>query len=78
MMMRPLLLLVPALLAGCISFSSTESSPTAPDHTAFCQDKETQCREICGSAGVQAFSCKAAPREGLEYQCRCRQPGAAL
>ncbi|MEW5966243.1 MAG: hypothetical protein AB1720_04500 [Pseudomonadota bacterium] len=71
--MRALLLLLPVLLAGCLSFSSSEA-PAAPDYAAFCQDKESLCREICGSAGVQAFSCKAAPREGLEYQCQCRKP----
>lgn len=76
-MMRPFLLLLPALLAGCISFSSSEPA-AAPDYAAFCQEKETLCREICGSAGVQSFSCKAAPREGLEYQCRCKQPGVTL
>lgn len=70
--MRSLLLLLPALLAGCIAFSSSEP-PAAPDYAAFCQDKESLCREICGGAGVQAFSCKAAPREGLEYQCQCRK-----
>ncbi len=72
--MRALLLLSPLLLlAGCISLSSSEAPP-APDYAAFCQDKESLCREICGSAGVQAFSCKAAPREGLEYQCQCKKP----
>lgn len=75
--MRAFLLLLPAILAGCISFSSSES-PATPDYAAFCQDKETQCREICGSAGVQAFSCKAAPREGLEYQCQCKKPEVRL
>lgn len=76
-MMRPLLLLLPALLAGCLSFSSS-APPAAPDYAAFCQEKEALCREICGNAGVQAFSCKAAPREGLEYQCQCKKPGVAL
>jgi hypothetical protein len=77
-MLRPILLLpLAVLLAGCISFSSNESS-TAPDYTAFCQQKETLCRENCGNDGVQAFSCKAVPREGLEYQCQCRKPGQAL
>ena len=72
--MRALLLLSPLLLlAGCISLSSSEA-PSVPDYAAFCQDKEAQCRDICGSAGVQAFSCKAAPREGLEYQCQCKKP----
>lgn len=68
------LLLVAALLGGCISFSSSDA-PAVPDYAAFCQNKETQCREICGDAGVQAFSCKAAPREGLDYQCQCKKPG---
>ena len=77
-MLRPLLLLPPAiLLAGCISFSSNKSS-TAPDYSAFCQQKETQCRENCGNDGVQAFSCKALPSEGLEYQCQCNKPGQRL
>jgi hypothetical protein len=77
-MIRALLLLSPAvLLVGCISFSSSES-PAAPDYTAFCQEKERQCRHTCADGGVQAFSCKAAPREGLEYQCQCKQPGQSL
>jgi hypothetical protein len=77
-MFRTLLLLSPAvLLAGCISLSSTES-PTAPDYAGFCREKEAQCKEICSNAGVQAFSCKAAPHEGLEYQCQCKTPGQRL
>ncbi len=77
-MFRTVLLLLPAvLLAGCISFSSSEPA-SAPDYVAFCQEKETQCREICADVGVQAFSCKAAPREGLEYQCQCKKPGQRL
>ena len=77
-MFRPLLLLSPfVLLAGCISLSSTES-PSAPDYTGFCREKEMQCKEICGGVGVQLFSCKAAPREGLEYQCQCKKPGHQL
>lgn len=76
--MRTLLLLsLAGLLTGCISFSSSES-PAQPDYVAFCQNKEAQCREICGDAGVQAFSCKAAPREGLDYQCQCKKPGLRL
>lgn len=73
------LTLLPAVatLAGCISFSSSES-PAPPDYAAFCQDKEAQCKSICADTGVQAFSCKAAPREGLEYQCQCKKPGVAL
>ena len=72
-MFRPLLLLSPLmLLAGCISFSSTES-PSPPDNTGFCREKEMQCKEICGNTGVQLFSCKAVPRESLEYQCQCKK-----
>jgi hypothetical protein len=62
-----------ALLAGCISFSSSES-PELPDYMAFCQDKEAQCKQVCGDMGVQSFSCKAAPREGMEYKCECKKP----
>ncbi len=68
------LLATPVLLAGCISFNSSES-PTGPDYAAFCQDKEALCREVCGDTGVAAFSCKAAPREGLDYSCQCKKPG---
>jgi hypothetical protein len=63
----------PAFLAGCISFSTSES-PAAPDYVSACQDKETQCRQICADAGVQAFACKAAPREGMDYKCECKKP----
>jgi hypothetical protein len=77
-MTRMLALVAAAVLAsGCISFNSSES-PAGPDYTAFCQDKEAQCRSICGDAGVASFSCKAAPREGLEYACTCKKPGVAL
>jgi hypothetical protein len=76
--MRPLLLLsLASLLTGCISFSSSEP-PAQPDYIAFCQNKEAQCKDICGDAGVQTFSCKAAPREGLDYQCQCKKPGQRL
>jgi hypothetical protein len=61
------------LLSGCISFSSSESS-SGPDYMAFCQDKEAQCKQVCGDVGVQNFSCRAAPREGLEYKCECKKP----
>ena len=61
-----------ALLAGCISLSSSET-PAAPDYMAFCQDKEAQCKQICEDVGVQSFSCKAAPREGLDYKCECKK-----
>jgi len=76
--MRTLLLLwMTILLAVCISFSSTESA-SAPDYASLCQGKEAQCRDTCGSAGIQAFSCKAAPDEGFNYQCQCKQPGAQI
>jgi hypothetical protein len=79
--MRPLVMLLPALLAGCISFSSTKapSAPSAPpDYTAFCKEKELLCRDMCGGTGVQTFSCKAAVSDGLDYQCLCKKPGGAL
>ena len=76
--MRTLLLLsLASLLAGCISFNSSES-PATPDYATFCQEKEAQCASVCGNAGVQAFSCKAAPREGIDYQCQCKKPGQPL
>lgn len=65
---------IAVLLAGCISFSSSDA-PAAPDLTGLCQQKEAQCRSSCGEAGVQHFSCKVAPLEGLEYRCDCRTPG---
>ncbi|NWG39897.1 MAG: hypothetical protein HXY27_08025 [Hydrogenophilaceae bacterium] len=64
-----LFLVVP--LAGCISFNSSDAG--TPDYASFCENKEAQCREICGSEGVQAFSCKAAPREGLDFKCECKK-----
>ncbi len=77
-MFRILFLLSPAiLLVGCLSFSTSES-PSVPDYAAFCQEKTIQCKEICGNVGIQAFSCKAAPREGLDYQCQCNKPGQRL
>lgn len=63
-----------ALLAGCISFSSTETAEKMPDYRSFCQDKENQCRQTCGPAGVQNFSCRAGPSEGVNYQCECKKP----
>ena len=71
------LLAAAVLLGGCISFNSSES-PAGPDYAAFCQDKEALCREVCGDTGVAAFSCKAAPREGLDYSCQCKKPGTRL
>jgi hypothetical protein len=64
-----LFLVVP--LAGCISFNSSDAG--TPDYVSFCENKEALCREICGSEGIQAFSCKAAPREGLDFKCECKK-----
>lgn len=62
------------MLAGCISFSSSTESTAAPDYKGFCQDKEAQCRGTCGDAGVQTFTCKAGPGEGVDYRCECKKP----
>jgi hypothetical protein len=73
--MKFLIFLLLALpMAGCISFSSSESA--TPDYATFCENKEAQCREICGAAGIQTFSCKAAPREGLDFRCECKNVAA--
>jgi hypothetical protein len=69
-------LLFALFLAGCISFNSSET-PT-PEFVNACANKEQQCREICGTAGVQAFSCSARPGEGINLKCECRKPGQAL
>ena len=61
-----------AFLASCISINSSEL-PAAPDYISVCQDKEAQCRQICADVGVQAISCKAAPREGMDYKCECKK-----
>ncbi len=70
------LLALPLLLTGCISFSSSETP--APEYANACANKESQCREICGNAGVQAFSCSARPGEGINLKCECRKAGQAL
>jgi hypothetical protein len=62
-----------AMLAACVSFNSSAPAE-APDYIAFCQGKEEQCKQVCEATGVQNFSCKAAPREGLEYKCECKKP----
>jgi hypothetical protein len=64
-------------LAGCISFSSSES-PSGPYYASFCQDKQAQCRELCGTEGIQTFSCKAAPLEGLDFKCECKKPAGKI
>jgi hypothetical protein len=77
-MLRIPLALSPAvlLLTGCLSFSSTEAP--APPVTCDCQGREQQCRDTCGSAGVQSFSCTAKPGAGFDYRCECRSKGTAL
>lgn len=70
------LLALPLLLNGCISFNSSETP--APEYANACANKESQCREICGNAGVQAFSCSARPGEGINLKCECRKVGQAL
>lgn len=62
-----------ALLAGCVSVSSSKSNE-APDYMAFCLDKEAQCKQSCSDTGVQIFSCRASQHEGLEYKCECKRP----
>jgi hypothetical protein len=69
-------LVLPLFLAGCISLHTSET-PT-PAYIDACAGKESQCREICGNAGVQAFSCSARPGEGIQLKCECRKPGQAL
>lgn len=70
------LLALPLFLAGCISFHSSETP--VPVYVDVCANKESQCREICGNAGVQAFSCSARPGEGIHLKCECRKSGQAL
>lgn len=73
--MRPislLLLVLPVLLTGCISYTSSEAK--APDYSKACVGKESQCKELCGSIGIQLYSCKAAPNEGMDYKCECKKP----
>jgi hypothetical protein len=51
--LNPLFLLLISL-SGCISFNST-GHPDTPDYVTACEGKESQCREICGAAGIQTF-----------------------
>jgi hypothetical protein len=71
-----LLLSTPILLGGCISFSASEA--TSPEYVNACANREQQCREVCGSAGVQGYSCSARPGEGIDFKCECRKPGQAI
>lgn len=76
-MWRIALLLAPALLAlaGCLSINRSE--PTVLDTANSCSDREQQCRNLCGNAGVQSFRCSNRPGEGYTYQCDCRRLGTA-
>lgn len=73
-MMRALVAVAAATLVlnGCLSISSGDSPTSAPDPAQACQGREQQCRETCGSAGVQSFSCTSKPDGGFEYRCECR------
>jgi hypothetical protein len=72
-MPRLLLAAVAALLLnGCLSISSSDSPATPPDTAQACQGREQQCRETCGAAGVQSFTCTSKPAGGFEYRCECR------
>ncbi len=64
------------LLAGCISFNSSKAPP--PDFANACANREQPCRDVCGDAGVQAYSCSARPGEGIDFKCECRKPGRPL
>lgn len=67
---------LPFFLAGCISFSSSESP--MPEYVNACHNKEQQCRDICAEKGVQTFSCSARPGEGVNLRCECRRTGTSL
>lgn len=69
-------LALPLLMAGCISLSSSEA-PT-PDYASACTNREQQCHDVCGKAGVQSYSCSAKPGEGINFKCECRKPGLPL
>lgn len=61
------------LLTGCLSISTTEA-PTLPDVTAnACQGRERPCRELCGNAEVQSFTCNARAGVSFDYRCECRR-----
>ncbi len=66
-----LALALPTMLAGCISFSSSETP--SPEYVNACNHREQQCQDICGSAGVQTYSCSAKPGEGFDSRCECRK-----
>jgi len=63
-------------LGGCLSISSTKSPEAVVVDP--CSGKEQSCRDLCGSAGVQSFSCDAKPGEAMHYKCECRKPGQSI
>lgn len=65
------------LLGGCLSISTSETP--SPDVSAnACQGREQLCRELCGSAGVQSFTCNARTGVSFDYRCECRGRGTPL
>ena len=60
------------LLTGCVSY--TNSAAREPHGAVACADKEASCKEICGPTGIQSYSCRATPREGMDYKCECKKP----
>jgi len=71
-----MLLALPLALGGCLSISSTKSPEAVVVDP--CQGKEQSCRDLCGSAGVQAFSCDAKAGETMHFKCECRKPGLGV
>lgn len=78
-MIRTALLIIIAglMIAGCLSISSTSETPM-PDLANACHGREQLCRELCGSAGVQSFTCNARAGVSFDYRCECRARGTAL
>ncbi len=71
-----LLIVLPALLlGGCLSISTSET-PTSDVSANACLGREQICRELCGSAGVQAFTCNARAGVSFDYRCECRRATA--
>ncbi|MBK6744892.1 MAG: hypothetical protein IPG66_18845 [Hydrogenophilales bacterium] len=72
-----LIALAAVTLAGCLSISSSDPILSNNDPSGYCSGKELQCREICGSVGVQSFACNARPGQEISYKCECRKSGSA-
>ena len=43
------------------TFLSTSETPSPDVAANACQGREQLCRELCGNAGVQSFTCNAGP-----------------